>query len=334
MSFPKTKPIIAITLGDPAGIGPEVVLKSLRDKQVRRACRPLLIGDAQTLDVKQYTNLPSIRIILNPVQAAFKDGAVDLLHIPFPASSEFHFGKQSRLTGLISALCVQKSVDLAMTKLVDGIVHAPISKTAWKAAGIRYAGQTEMIARFCGVRKFAMAIASGPLRTVMVTRHLPLHEVSRSLNKHKISEAIELAEEWMNRIGIHRPKIGVCALNPHAGENGLLGKEEIRIVAPAVRTMKRKSKSFISGPLPSDAAFRDHLKGAYDCLITLYHDQSMIPLKLFDPERIVNLTLGLPFPRTSPGHGTAFDIAGKNKADPNPMKEAILTCARIAQVKG
>lgn len=329
-SLYKKKPIIAITLGDPAGIGPEVVLKSLQDRKIYDQCRPLLIADSRILLHKKYRHFPKIRIILNPAEARYQFGAIDVLHLPASPCPEFSFGKPSAATGWISALWVVKSVDLSVTKVVDGIVHAPISKSAWKAAGIHDSGHTEMIARLCGVKKVAMAIASEPLRTVMVTRHLPLNRVSEFLKKENVIETIECAEEWMRRIGIRRPRIGVCSLNPHAGENGFLGKEELKIIQPAIQSARKKTRAVLSGPLPSDSAFRDHRNGLYDCLLTMYHDQSMIPLKLFNSEKLVNITLGLPFPRTSPGHGTAFDIAGKNCADPNPMKEAILTCATLA----
>jgi 4-hydroxythreonine-4-phosphate dehydrogenase len=157
-----------------------------------------------------------------------------------------------------------------------------------------------------------------------------LSSVSKVINRKNICETIQLAEQWMKKMGKSRPKIGICALNPHAGEKGLIGKEEIEVIEPAIRLMRKKSKAILSGPLPADTAFRSHKEGIYDCLITMYHDQSMIPLKLFNSEKVVNVTLGLPFFRTSPGHGTAFDIAGKNCANPNPMKEAILTCAMLS----
>lgn len=324
------KPILAITLGDPAGIGPEIVLKSLADRRIYQQCRPLVIGDAQILSLRNYGVQLKIRAILNPSQAEYHFGTIDVLHIPCPQFFKFQIGKPSKITGLLSAFYVQKSVELALTKIVDVVVHAPVSKTAWKEAGIRYPGHTEMIARLTSSKKIAMAIAAEPLRTVMVTRHLPLNQVSQSLKKKDIAEAIELAVEWMRQIQIKAPKIGVCALNPHAGEKGLLGMEEIKTIQPAMKMVKAKGLYSLEGPLPADSAYRDHLQGQYDCLITMYHDQSLIPLKLFDADKLINITLGLPFPRTSPGHGTAFDIAGKKQANAKPMMEAILTAAKLA----
>lgn len=321
------KPILALTLGDPSGIGPEVVLKALLDKKVRDRCCPLVVGDAQVL-AAQDSSL-KIRPVLNPAQARFRPGVVDVLHLPSPLLGHVVPGKPDAFTGALSARAVEKSVELALTRLVDGIVHAPISKHAWKQAGVRDPGHTEMIARLCGVKKVAMAIAAEPLRTVMVTRHIPLSRVPSALRSGEIVEAVEFAFGWMRRLKISKPRIGVCALNPHAGEKGLIGTEEIRIVGPAVLRARKAFGASVEGPLPADSAYRAHRDGRYDCLVTLYHDQSLIPLKLFAGERLVNITLGLPFPRTSPGHGTAFDIAGRRRADPRAMIEAVLTAARL-----
>ena len=322
-----------------------MVLKSLERKAVYQVCRPLIVGDAQSLSIGKSRSSLKIRPVLNPAQAGFLFGTVDILHIPCENFSKIHPGSPSRVSGEISFLSVRKSVELAQSELADGVVHAPISKLAWNLAGVKFPGHTELISSLCGVKKFAMAIASGPIRTVMVTRHIPLSQVSRSLRKGEIVHAVLLAARWMRDIGIKRPRIGICALNPHAGESGLIGREEIRLIDPAVRAARRKFKDGawlrglgrprclapeIFGPLSADSAFKDHKNGLLDCLLTMYHDQSLIPLKLYDSDRIVNVTLGLPFPRTSPGHGTAFDIAGKNVANPKPMIEAILTCARLA----
>ena len=285
------RPILAITLGDPAGIGPEVVRKALQDKTIHRACRPLIIGNARSFVGARHAS---------PLQR-----------------------------GRLSYEWVVESINLALSGQVQGVVHAPISKAAWKEAGIRYPGHTELIAELCGTKKFAMAIASGDLRTVMATRHIPLAKVAVSLRKDEILNCVDLAFGWMKRLEIRGPKVGVCALNPHAGEAGLIGKEEIRLLIPAVHEARKKYGAHVSGPIPADSAFKDLKAGRLDCLVTLYHDQSLIAAKLYDASRVINLTLGLPFPRTSPGHGTAFDIAGKNRADARPMKEAILACAAL-----
>ncbi len=317
-------------MGDPAGIGPEVVLKSLSDPDVYRRSNPLVIGDCQSLMVRQRGISCKIRPILNPAQARFIPGVIDVLHRPMSRFLKMPMGRPSAASGLASFQSVSLSVELAATRIVQGIVHAPISKSAWRMAGIRYDGHTELLGDLCGVKNIAMAIAAEPLRTVLATRHIALSQVPSRLTKKEIMIAGEQAVRWMQALKLRLPRIGVCALNPHAGEGGLFGREEIRVIGPAVRTLKSMFRSvrFI-GPLPADSMYRDHSKGLYDCLITLYHDQSLIPLKLFNAHKLVNISLGLPFARTSPGHGTAFDIAGRGKADPLPMREAILTAARL-----
>jgi 4-hydroxythreonine-4-phosphate dehydrogenase len=333
MSFQKYKPILAITLGDPCGIGPEVVLKSLKDPQVYEHCRPLVIGDAQVLSLRHYGVPLKIRPILNPIQARYARGSVDVLHIPCDQFSALPLGRPSRAGGFLSAICVKKSIELALSKLVDGVVHAPISKVAWKMAHFNYPGHTEVLADYCGVEKIGMAIVAEPLRTVLVTRHIPFKDVPKHLTQKAMVSAIELAVGWMHQRGIKKPKIGVCALNPHAGENGLMGREEIQRIQPLIHRLKCQHHWSLVGPLGADSAFRDHLNGKYDVLITLYHDQSLIPLKLFNPNGLVNITLGLPFVRTSPGHGTAFDIAEKRCADPRVMTAAIVTAAKLVGMK-
>lgn len=330
MIFPRARkrPLIGITLGDPAGIGPEVVLRALTSRKIYQHCRPLVIGDAQFLSLRNYRAGLKIRPVLNPLQGHYQFGTVDILHLPETEFLKIEMGRATLESGKSSALSVKKSVELALLKLVDGIVHAPISKLAWKMAKVPYPGHTEMLADLCKVKEVAMAIVSEPLRTVLVTRHLPFKEVPKTLNAASIVMTIRLARKWLQGRGIANPKIGVCALNPHAGENGLLGDEEIQKIQPAIAKTKKIGWR-IFGPLPADSAFRDHQKKIYDCLITMYHDQSLIPLKLYHSDGLVNITLGLPFPRTSPGHGTGYDLAGKNRANPKPMREAILTCAKL-----
>lgn len=323
------KPLLGITLGDPAGIGPEIVLKSLACKKIYQVARPLVIGDAQFLSLRNYGVGLKIKPIFNPLQGEYQFGTVEVLHLPGAEFLKIDLGKPTKQSGEISAIAVRKSVELALLKLIDGVVHAPISKLAWQMAKVPYPGQTEMLSALCQIKQVAMAMISEPLRTLMVTRHLPMQHVPKALKAADILATIQLAKKWLKKIGFQFPKIGVCALNPHAGESGLLGKEEIRVIRPAIEKAKRKGL-LAFGPLPADSAFRDHLKGRYHCLITMYHDQAIIPLKLYNSDRLVNFTLGLPFIRTSPGHGTAYDLARKNCANPNPMIEAILTAAKLS----
>jgi 4-hydroxythreonine-4-phosphate dehydrogenase len=322
------KPVLAITSGDPAGIGPEVVLKALAQRKVYAVSQPLVVGDARVFLQKNLRSNLKINPIIHPAHARFRFGTVDVLHLPNPDSGRILPGQCGRIGGMISFEAVAKSLDLGALRLADGVVHAPISKEAWKAAGIPYLGHTELI-RDWFLCEPDMAIIAGPLRTVMVTRHIPLKDVPKNITAGAILRAVGHAHQFVLGLGIKQPRIGVCALNPHAGESGILGQEESGTILPAVRKAQKKYGSRIVGPLPADSAFRDHRNGLYDCLVTLYHDQSMIPLKIMDDSRLVNVTLGIPFPRTSPGHGTAFGIAGKDRADFRPMMEAILTAGRL-----
>ena len=301
------------------------------DPRVQRACRIIAIVDAQTLSLKNSRTPLKILPILNTAQAKFNTGILNVLHLPCREYSGIEPGHPTAVTGEISARSVTVSVELALLKLVDAIVHAPISKYAWKLAGVHYPGHTELIARLSNTKKYAMAITSEPLRTVMVTRHIPLSQVPRALTKTEITDTIELTYSWLKKICGRAPRLAVCALNPHAGEKGLIGTEEIKIIRPAIIRAEQKLRAKISGPLPADSAYRDHKAGHYDGLVTLYHDQSLIPLKLFNSDKLINITLGLPFPRTSPGHGTAFEIAGQNKSTPEPMIQSILTAVTLCK---
>ncbi|OGR82673.1 MAG: hypothetical protein A2636_00505, partial [Elusimicrobia bacterium RIFCSPHIGHO2_01_FULL_64_10] len=307
----------------------EVAAKSLCLPEVSRRCRALAVGDAQSLSLRRLLFSARIRPILNPAQARYEPGVIDVLHVPSADFSRIRPGVPGPVGGENSFRAAVKAVELAAAGLAQGVVHAPISKLAWNMAGVRFPGHTELLQKLCSVPSVAMAIAAGPLRTVLVTRHIPFSRVAAELDPGEIAETIRHAWNWMKALGLRRPRIGLCALNPHGGEKGLIGTEEIRILVPAVRRAEKALKAKISGPWPADSAFRAHRDGEVDCLVTLYHDQSLIPLKLVGAEKLVNITLGLPFPRTSPGHGTAFDIAGKNRADPGPMTEAILTAARM-----
>lgn len=299
-------------MGEPAGIGPEVLAASLSDPRVRRACRPLAVGCRRVL----------ARFGWNPRLAPILDPGVESRARP---------GRPTPESGRASFEAVRLAAELAMRGLVGGIVTAPVSKSSWRSAGVPYRDHTDFLARVSGTRRVAMMLAAGGLRAVPVTRHLPLAEVPRRLNPGEVAAAARLAARALkNELGIPRPRLGLCALNPHAGESGLLGGEERRILLPAARRLRRSGVR-VEGPLPADAAWAAHRAGRWDALICLYHDQAMIPLKTACPHGIVNWTLGIPFARTSPGHGTAFDIAGKGRADPEAMIQAVLLAARLSR---
>ncbi len=302
------KPILAITIGDPAGIGPEIVVKTLAKNNIYQICQPVIIGTKSVLDfyLKKYPSVVSSRIF-------------DLIDIG--KIKKLRFSKIDAAYGRLAYKYIKKAVELAQTGQVDGIVTAPISKEALNRAGLNYSGHTEIFAKLTGIKNLLMLMVNKKVKVAMVTRHLPLGEVVKELTVEKVFLAIKLAIQGLEKyFSVYRPKTVVCALNPHAGEGGILGREEKEIIIPAIEKAKRNGYNVI-GPYPADTVFQNWQK--YDLIIALYHDQAMIPLKLLGSSSLVNVTIGLPFIRTSPGHGTAFDIAGKNIADERPMFSAV-----------
>ena len=217
----------------------------------------------------------------------------------------------------------------ALNRRLDAIVTAPISKEAFHLAGIREPGHTELLARLTGTRRYAMMLFGDQIRVVLATRHLPLRKVADALTADAVVEAIELLARALPWMGFPRARIGVCGLNPHAGDGGALGDEEQTVIAPALARCRKRGWN-VSGPIPADAIFHQHLAGKYDAVVAMYHDQGLAPMKMLSFDSGVNLTLGLPIVRTSPDHGTAFDLAGKNKANPASMRAALDWAARLA----
>lgn len=288
--------IIAITLGDPSGIGPEVVRKALRSGKLDRRFRyEVVLGD----------------------------------EIPRVAP-----GRPSRLGARFALRALEAGVAGCLEQRYAALVTGPVNKAALKAAGFRFPGQTEWLAARTGAKAFAMMLVGGPLRVTLVTIHVPLREVPRLLTRHKVIEAIRLTRDGLRRLGIARPKIAVAALNPHGGASGEEGVEERRILAPAVRDARRELGGEVTGPHSPDAIFRDAWRGKVDAVVCMYHDQGLIPLKMVAFDQGVNLTLGLPIVRTSPDHGTAYALAGKNRADPGSLIAAIRLAARLSARRG
>ncbi|MBN1621711.1 MAG: 4-hydroxythreonine-4-phosphate dehydrogenase PdxA [Endomicrobiales bacterium] len=309
-------PRIAITIGDPAGIGPEVVSKSLSSKDIYKACKPIVICDRQL--IPNYQN----------IKKKFK---LNFLEVSFDNKERIKPGRISKESGRYSYELLLKAVEVAENGVADAMVTAPVSKEAMKLAGVNYPGQTELLAAITSSKEFAMLMIAGKLRTAMVTRHMPVSEVGRNLTIDKIKNTTLMSSEFLKkRLNIRNPKIAVCSLNPHGGEGGILGKEDRMFILPAVNILKDLGLN-ISGPIPCDSAWVKMKKGEFDLLVTMYHDQAMIGLKCLDPRKVVNVTAGIPFIRTSPGHGTGFDIAGKNTADPKPMIEAIKLASYMCQ---
>ncbi|MBA7523998.1 D-erythronate 4-phosphate dehydrogenase [subsurface metagenome] len=331
-------PKIVITMGDSAGVGPEVIVKALSLPETYKICQPIVIGDAKVLaSVLQFSKSLASEgeLRLNPIKdirkARFNYGVIDLFDLGNIDIDRLKPGKVDPMCGKATFEYIKKGSEIVKNGGAEGMVTAPLCKKSMEDAGFSYPGHTELLAELTGTKDFAMMLVGGNLRVVLVTRHLPLKEVASSLSKQKVLLAIRLGVEAMKALGIDSPKVGVCALNPHAGEWGILGKEEIETIIPAIEEA-RKEGIAINGPLPSDKGFYDTAGGRYDLAIAMYHDQGQVPVKLLSYTKSVNVTLGLPFVRTSPCHGTGFDIAGQNKANPQSFIEAIKLAAKL--IKG
>ncbi|MCR4663405.1 MAG: 4-hydroxythreonine-4-phosphate dehydrogenase PdxA [Endomicrobiaceae bacterium] len=305
------KPKVAITIGDPAGIGPEIVFKAVNSLKVQRVCSPVVVGD-KTI-ISEYFN----------INKKYKN-------IEFIFSSDYNknvfLGKPSKISGLIACDAIKTSVKMCLDKKTKSMVTAPVSKESFKYAGLKYSGHTEFLGALTKTKNYCMMMICDNINSVMVTRHLPVSKISSSLTQKDIVLTVKLSADFIKKIVRRNPKILLCALNPHAGDNGILGNDEKVNIIPAMKKLKKQGYD-ICGIFPVDVAWAKFLKYKYDLIVGMYHDQIMLPLKILNPKKIVNVTAGLPFIRTSPGHGTAFDIAGKNVADPSSMEQAILYAA-------
>lgn len=314
------RPRIGITLGDGAGIGPEVTLKALKQSRLSRRCRPVIIGDRVVLDYWRKR----LRISL-PSQIEFIP--VNVL----PASYRITPGKSNPYIGKAALEYVRVGAELAKMNKIDALVTAPLSKETVQKRAKNFTGHTGYLAGLSGAKKVSMMFAGGPLKLVLATIHIPLKKVPRALTKEKVFQAIEHAVLAGKLFGKKKPHVAVAGLNPHAGEAGLMGTEEKTVIEPAIRKALKK-KWHVSGPYPPDTLFHEVLKNkTIDVVAAMYHDQGLIALKTVAFDESVNITLGLPFARTSPDHGTAFDLAGKNKANPMSMTRAIEIAAQLAR---
>jgi 4-hydroxythreonine-4-phosphate dehydrogenase len=334
-------PRIAITMGDVAGIGPEVIVRAWSDARLLTWCRPVVVGHPEVLGraVEKWGSGLEVRTVERIVAAApdvksipcWDPGKDDAAAVP-PGRNDPRAGRAA-YDYLVAA------ARAAIAGQVDAIVTAPLSKAALHLAGLKYPGHTEILAEVCGVQDFGMmlylpgASASGRphnLGVVHATLHTSIRSVPELLTRPLILEKIRLIEQFLKTVGCEAPRIAVCALNPHAGEEGLFGQEEIRTIAPAVRAAAAEGIA-VAGPLPADALFKRAVAGEFDGVVAMYHDQGHSALKLVAFDLAVNVTLGLPIVRTSPSHGTAFDIAWQGRARPEGMIEAIYTAALLAK---
>ncbi len=310
----KNKIRVGITMGDPSGIGPAITLKAI--VKLKGLADFVVIGDSWVLNKTRYA-----------ISATPYYKVVDLNNVP---RKNFSFGKIKAGYAKASIGYLDKAMDLIKGRQIDCLVTCPISKEAISLAGFRYGGHTEYLAERTNTKEFAMLLLNKNLKIALVTRHTPLKDVSSKISEALIYKTISLTSACLKQVFcLKNPRIVVCGLNPHASDNGIIGNEENEIIKPALEKLRRNLKAQITGPLPSDTAIYKASRKEYDCVIAMFHDQALIPLKLFGNDTGVNMTLGLPFIRTSPLHGTAFDIAGNLKlANPNSMSEAVKLAIR------
>ncbi|MEM2902693.1 MAG: 4-hydroxythreonine-4-phosphate dehydrogenase PdxA [Candidatus Bathyarchaeia archaeon] len=330
------KPIVAVTMGDPAGIGPEVACKALASRGVRMVCRPLLIGDSDSLTEALKISKLSLRLnmVQEPSQARFQRGVIDIINMGNVDHEQLEVGRPQASAGKASIEYVEKAVSFALKGEVDAVATAPISKEAIWMAGYRYPGHTELLAQLTNTREYAMMLYSKKLKVVHVSTHVSLRQAIDLVKKPRIRVAIRLSHQALRSMGYSNPRIAVAGLNPHAGESGIFGDEEIEEISPAVAEAREEGFETY-GPFPPDTVFYRALRGEFDCVVAMYHDQGHIPVKSLGFQKGVNVTLGLPIIRTSVDHGTAWDKAAARlgNADPGSMIEAIKLAAKMAQSK-
>lgn len=322
---------IAMTMGDPAGIGPEIILKLLAGFEL--AHRPIVIGDAAhlTATARQLALPLDIVTIENPNQSAPAVRRVEVIQVG-EALGPVDLGHVDAGCGAAAYSYIRYAIDLAKSSAISAIVTAPIHKEALAAAGVPYPGHTEMLADFGGASQTAMMLANDELRVVLVTIHLALRDAIERISLESELSAIRLAYEAGLSFGFDAPRVAVAGLNPHAGEGGLFGREEIDVIAPAIAQARMEGID-ASGPWAGDTVFMQARQGRFDVVVAQYHDQGLIPVKYLGLEQGVNITLGLPFVRTSPDHGTAFDIAGQGVADARSMAAAVRQAVRLVDVR-
>ncbi|MBI5400077.1 4-hydroxythreonine-4-phosphate dehydrogenase PdxA [Candidatus Saganbacteria bacterium] len=318
-------------MGDPAGIGPEICVKALASSELQNIADCVIIGDKRALrQALKVAKLPDLEInlIKKISDVKFSRGVIDLVDLA-NVPTNLKIGQVSKVAGQAAVAYVKKTCQLAMDGQIDAMATAPINKAALAKAGFAYEGHTEILARQTKAKRHAMMFVSPAIWVMLATIHVPLAEVSKNLDRKKILDAIKLAHETLRKLLGKKPRIGVAGLNPHAGENGLCGTEEVKIIGPAVAEAKKLGLN-VKGPLPPDTIFHMAHIGLFDIVLAMYHDQGLIPLKLLSFNKSVNVTVGLPILRTSVDHGTGFDIAGLGIADPSSMIEAIKVAARFA----
>jgi len=342
------KPILAITMGDPAGIGPEIIVKALALKDTYTKCNPIVTGDAAIMELAvrqmgdEYSHI-KVNSVNTVDDALFEYGTIDVYDLHCIDMATFKQGVVQKQCGHAAFIAVTTAIDLAMKKEVDGTVTAPLNKEALNLAGHHFDGHTEIYAHYTNTKKYAMLLADEFMRVIHVSTHVSLRQACDLVKKQRIMDVTELITNACKQFGIAEPKIGIAGLNPHASDNGLFGDEEKKEIIPAVEELRNKGYN-VEGPVPPDTLFAKAKCGKYDGCVAMYHDQGHIPFKVvgfnwnketgkMETAKGVNITLGLPIIRVSVDHGTAFDVAGKGVASPDAMLLSIDYAARMAESK-
>ena len=329
-------PIVGITMGDPTGIGPEIIAKALSREDLFQSCRPIVLGDQDVLEKTIRMLGRDVPLVVSERVPAegYRPGKIVLAPLSRLDATALEFGKPDRACGKAMVTYVEQAVEWLRGGTLDAITTCPINKQAMNEAGYPFAGHTELLAHLAHVPSVAMMFMGSRWKVVLVTTHLALQDVPAWITAERVLSKIKMADEGLKTFfGIERPRIAVLGLNPHCGEEGLLGKEEEKEILPAVQVAK--SQGFdVEGPFPADSFFTlSGHRGAFDVVISMYHDQGLIAIKMLDSKEAVNFTLGLPFIRTSVAHGTAYDIAGRGLADPTNLIHATITAANLSKLR-
>ncbi len=326
--------MIGITMGDAAGIGPEITARCLAERDVYEWCDPLVLGDARVM--QQAVSLTGVPLEVHSIekmeQATFPPGTMEVLDYHNIDAETLRMGIVEPKNGEAAVLYTKEAGKMCLDGRVDAMVSAPLNKESMRAAGYKYEGQTQILGELCGAKRYGMILLLGNLRLMLLTTHMSLREAIEKVKRDRVVSMVELAWESLLSFGLDNPKIAVAGLNPHAGEGGLFGDEEIREVAPAVEECRARGMN-VTGPLPADTVFVRAKEGEFDLVVAMYHDQGLMVVKLLGFGSAVTLLAGLPLIRTSVGHGTAFDIAGQNKANHRNLLEAIRIAAELARRK-
>ncbi len=326
------KPKIALTIGDFNGIGPEIVLKSIRTPTIQKLIQPVLIGSYELF--KYYSTLLKINVNLvqiDNLKSKIRSDEIPVINVGTVTVKNLQIGKNAPDAGVCAGISIERAIKLCLDKEVDAMVTAPVSKESLHFAGYNFPGQTEMLAMLTRSERVTMMLIAKTMRVALATVHIPLKRVSENLSIDRITEKLSTIHTSLkNDIGIGNPSIAVLGLNPHAGENGMIGSEEKEVLIPAIRKAQENGINAV-GPFPADGFFATYSPKKYDAILAMYHDQGLIPLKMSGFDEGVNFSAGLKIIRTSPDHGTAFDIAGKNIANPGSMISAIQLATSIAQ---